>query len=226
MTDVSRREWLKQAGLAGAVAATLPELSHVLLVRRSLGDGRVLAQAAPRVLSVAEFATLDALCARLIPTDDNGPGAREARAAYYIDDALGGALASSREGYVVGLAATDAYARLKRPGAASFSALSEALQDEVIVDIERGVASGFGSDPGSATVFFNLVRGHTLQGMFCDPAYGGNAGFVGWDLLGYPGVRLTVAAADQDMARPPARNHKGAYDYPMFSQMGPDVRAR
>ena len=28
-----------------------------------------------------------------------------------------------------------------------------------------------------------------MQGTFGDPYYGGNANFVGWDLIGYPGVR-------------------------------------
>ena len=55
------------------------------------------------------------------------------------------------------------------------------------------------------TPFFALVRTHTIQGTFCDPAYGGNANFVGWDLIGYPGVRLNVTAADQRMAQTPNR---------------------
>ena len=33
----------------------------------------------------------------------------------------------------------------------------------------------------------------------CDPAYGGNAGFVGWDLIGYPGLRMAVAPEEQRM---------------------------
>ena len=32
-----------------------------------------------------------------------------------------------------------------------------------------------------------------------DPYYGGNANFVGWDLIGYPGVRRRVTPADQRM---------------------------
>ena len=44
-----------------------------------------------------------------------------------------------------------------------------------------------------------MVRSHTLQGTFGDPYYGGNANFVGWDLIGYPGVRTMVTAADQQL---------------------------
>ena len=43
------------------------------------------------------------------------------------------------------------------------------------------------------------VRTHTIQGTFCDPYYGGNANFVGWDLIGYPGIRLAVTADEQRM---------------------------
>ena len=39
-----------------------------------------------------------------------------------------------------------------------------------------------------------MVRTHTLQGTFGDPYYGGNANFVGWDLIGYPGVRTERVA--------------------------------
>ena len=54
-------------------------------------------------LTAAEADLLEAICARIIPSDANGPGAREARAAHYIDRALGGALAESREAYRAGL---------------------------------------------------------------------------------------------------------------------------
>ena len=45
-----------------------------------------------------------------------------------------------------------------------------------------------------AATFFALVRTHTLQGTFSDPYYGGNVNFVGWDMVGYPGVRVAVTA--------------------------------
>jgi gluconate 2-dehydrogenase gamma chain len=220
--SVTRRELLRQLGIAGVTIVALPELSRVLLARRSLGEGgslqrELFAQTPPRTLTAAELATLEAICARLIPSDENGPGATEAHAATYIDRALGGALAGFREPYSLGLTATNAFAHMKQPTAGSFAELSAALQDEVLSDMEQNVPRGFTPDSSS---FFNLVRGHTLQGMFCDPVYGGNANMVGWDLIGYPGVRLAVTAAEQNMSTPAARNHKSAYDYLMFSKAG------
>jgi gluconate 2-dehydrogenase gamma chain len=54
----------------------------------------------------------------------------------------------------------------------------------VLTDMENNVATGF---VPNAAAFFNLVRAHTIQGTFCGPYYGGNANFVGWDLIGFPG---------------------------------------
>ena len=40
------------------------------------------------------------------------------------------------------------------------------------------------------THFFQLLRAHTIEGMFSDPMHGGNAGLIGWQLVGYPGPRM------------------------------------
>jgi len=205
----SRRELLRRAGFIGAAVAVIP----VALVR---GQVRSSAPAAPETLTAAEAATLEAVVARLIPSDDTGPGATEARAAQYIDRALGGALASSREAYTAGLAALDTHARAA--AGAPFAMLAPARQDAVLRDLEGNVATGF--TPDSAT-FFNLVRAHTIQGTFCDPYYGGNASFVGWDLIGYAGIRLGVSAADQRLDPRLARAHRSAYDHAMFSGKRP-----
>ena len=41
------------------------------------------------------------------------------------------------------------------------------------------------------TRFFELLRTHTIEGMFCDPVHGGNADLIGWKLIGYPGPRMS-----------------------------------
>ena len=67
---------------------------------------------------------------------------------------------------------------------------------------------------------FGLVLGHTHQGTFGDPYYGGNANFIGWDLIGYPGIRTMVTAADQQKLEKNdlKPNHKSAYDYESFTK--------
>jgi gluconate 2-dehydrogenase gamma chain len=167
-------------------------------------------------LTATEMDTLEAIVDRLIPSDEHGPGAKEARAARYIDRALGSALAASRQAYAAGLAALDRYAQSAH--GAAFRSLSAADQDAVLVEVEKGTAAGF----PNATAFFNMVLNHTHQGTFGDPYYGGNANFVGWDLIGYPGVRTMVSASDQKSleAHTLKPNHRSAYDYDFTKAAG------
>jgi len=220
-SGVSRRDLLKRAGMAGA-ALTIP-LTPVT------GDSAPMAphKGGPHVesfqsairrepienLTAAEAELLEMICSRLIPSDENGPGAREARAAHYIDRALGGALAASKPAYVAGFAALDRYARSSR--GMPFLELPERDMDSVLIDVETGAATGF---QGSPAAFFAMVRTHTLQGTFGDPYYGGNANFIGWDMLGYPGVRTNVSADDQRLGAKLVPNHRSAYDTEMFTK--------
>ena len=201
-TRVSRRDLLK--GVSVVAAAT------------GAGSAQAQPPAAPvrrealETLSATEADILEAVCARLIPSDETGPGAREARAAHYIDRSLAGALSASREAYRTGLTGLDA--RAQRLKGQAFARLPEADQDAVLMALEK-------DDP----TFFSLVRGHTLQGTFGDPYYGGNAGFVGWDLIGYPGIRLTVAPAQQGIEPHLQKVHMSAYDFAMFDRSGARV---
>jgi len=220
---LSRRELLKRVGLVGAAAASasaqalIPAAAMARPAEASpSAQAGALGREALETLTAAEADTLEAMVARVIPTDDNGPGATEARAAHYIDRALSGALASSLEAYRSGLSAVDNYARASK--GAPFARLSTQQQDAMLQDMENNVASGFAPD---ASTFFNLVRAHTIQGTFSDPYYGGNANFVGWDLIGYPGVRLAVTANDQRLDPKLIPTHKSAYDYAMFSRTRP-----
>ena len=120
---VSRRDLLKGVGLAGAGAVVPTDMFAQVLAQ-------VLPAATLVTLSPEEGVALDAIVARLIPSDANGPGAAEARAARYIDRALRDALASFRDTYRAGLAAVDAYARAAK--GAVFSRLSPADQDAVL----------------------------------------------------------------------------------------------
>jgi gluconate 2-dehydrogenase gamma chain len=207
---ISRRDLLKQIGVAGA-AAVAPVAPAAAASQRAATPPP--AREALESLTAAESDILEAITTRLIPTDAEGPGAKEARAAHYIDRALAGSLASSRSAYTAGIAALDAYARTAKGRA--FAQLPPADQDAVLADVEANRAQGF--TPNGAA-FFNMVRAHTIEGTFSDPYYGGNADFAGWDLIGYPGVRVSVAPAEQQLNAAIKPNHKSAYDFAMFSK--------
>jgi gluconate 2-dehydrogenase gamma chain len=230
--DVSRRHLFKQVGLAGAaaaVSAAVPAAASAQTAAEPATSGAVPKAAAPQpavplpaprlealeTLTAAEADILEAIVARLIPTDENGPGATEARAAHYIDRALTGPLRGARASYAANLAALDAYAQAKT--GAPFAKLDPEAQDAVLTDMEKNIATGF---TPSAAAFFALVRTHTIQGTFCDPYYGGNADFVGWDLIGYPGLRLTVTAEEQRMGTRPAPVRQSAYADASFAMSG------
>ncbi len=222
---ISRRDLLRGVSIAAVAAAAPASLDGAL--DSAASPAEAVQQAATSAvrreayenLTAVEADTLEAIVSRLIPTDANGPGATEARAVHYIDRALGGALASSRQAYSAGFAAFDRYCRMTR--GASFVELSTTDQDSVLIDVESGSATGSGAGfSGSSAQFFGMVLNHTRQGTFGDPYYGGNANYVGWDLIGYPGVRTSVSAADQQLMEKGALkpNHRSAYDNEMFNK--------
>jgi len=130
-------------------------------------------------LSEHDRAVLDAVAERLIPADDTGPGAREAKVVDYIERSLADGYEEHRDTYTAGLAA------LSREG---FGELSPDGQDAILAELER-----------QGDAFFELVRRHAIEGMFGDPAWGGNADRIGWDLLGYPGPRHVWTEAEQEL---------------------------
>jgi gluconate 2-dehydrogenase gamma chain len=192
---------LKRAAVAGTVTA-VPARS----IAQAIGPS-----APYRNLTGAESRILEAIVARLIPSDELGPGALEAGASRYIDTSLSDALADALGAYRAGLAAVDEYSRTLLGG--SFAELDADEQDRVLNDLEQNVAGGFEPD---ASAFFDLVLAHTIEGTFCDPRYGGNREFVGWELIGYPGIRLAVGADDQRMSADLTLSRLSAYDLPMF----------
>ena len=221
MTFISRRDLLKRTVAVAAAAPVVrvlersaenlapPEASVAQTIQASGAPGAL------ESLSAHEMELLEAIVSRLIPSDANGPGALEAGAARYIDRALAGVLSPSREAYRSGLAALDRYAQSSR--GKMFAQLSPTDQDSVLIDVETGAATGF---TGSSAAFFGMVLNHTHQGTFGDPYYGGNRDFVGWDLIGYPGVRTMVSTTDQKAleAHQLKPNHKSAYDYGSFTR--------
>lgn len=215
---ITRRDLLKTAGAAGA-AALIPGSAKAAPTAVAPPPAAVTpAPAGPLMnLTASETEILAAMVDRLIPSDELGPGAIDAGALRFIDRALSEAESDSIAAYRSGLAALDRYARATH--GAPFVELSDADKDAVLVDVQGGDATGadvgFGGSSGS---FFNMVKSHTWQGTFGDPAYGGNVDFIGWDLLGYPGARMRVSDEDQRLLEagelPPAR--RSAYDYGQF----------
>ena len=167
-----------------------PEVSQEAVVRQSSGHGAFL--------NDDDYATVAAIAERLMPASGTRPGAKEANVVNYIDAALSGAYVDQQYFYRQGLAALDAYCVASHKD--SFVYLKPAVQDDIIAAMEEGKAVGF-TWP-SARNFFETLRTHTIEGMFCDPIYGGNKDFAGWRAVGFPGAQLTYSP--EDMASPKA----------------------
>jgi gluconate 2-dehydrogenase gamma chain len=211
---VSRRALLKRAGVLGVGASAMGVLGRAAPAEAEVERVVLVEREALEALTADQAATVDAVVARLIPSGASGGGAAEARVGRYIDRALNGGLSLRKQEYVDGLAQLDAYSQ--RTYGAAFVGLSAAQQDAVLTNMQANTATGF--TPDSRT-FFNLVREHALQGMFCDPFHGGNANFVGWDMIGYPGVKISgVLPAEQALDVTPTPAHRSGYSFEMFKK--------
>ena len=109
----SRRDLLKSAGLVGAAVVGTGTASNAIAADSSAADHSnfIVAREALEVLTAEEADTLEAVCDCLIPSDANGPGAKEARAVHYIDRSLASHNASSRYNFTIGVSALNDYCR-------------------------------------------------------------------------------------------------------------------
>lgn len=156
-----------------------------------------------------EWAFIQAAVARLIPSDDTGPGAIEAGVPEFIDRQMEGVFGHAaiwymqgpfvpssplfgyqgkmppREVYRAGIAATDAWCRQQK-GGKRFAELDAATQDEVLKRLDGGTIQ---FAEVSAKAFFTFLLQNTKEGYFSDPIHGGNKNAVAWKMIGFPGAR-------------------------------------
>src|SRR6202049_2119434 len=145
-----------------------------------------------RFFTETEALIVAAAAARIFPSDDSGPGAKEAGVVIYIDRQLAGPYGRDRYRYTQGPFDENAAREFGYQGKATpsetyrevlkglkgFDSLSPEEQDKQLRQIEN-------------THLFALLRQNTIEGMFSDPVHGGNVDMVGWQLVGFPGPRMS-----------------------------------
>ncbi len=147
----------------------------------------------------AEAETVDAVCARIFPSGDGKPGATETKVITYIDRTAADEDEALRRCYRDGVVALNALT--SELYGQRFAELSDQRKDDVLERIEANTenesppAPQDSPDEGLLATFFALVWEHTVQGMFCDPQYGGNHEALGWQLVGFPGAQWGYNAA-------------------------------
>lgn len=188
---MKRREFLTipAAALGGTLLYTLAREP----IRLQAQQGNV--NIPLRFFQAADARVIAAACARIFPGDATGPGANEAGVVIYIDRQLAGPYGRDKYRYTKGpfvesgpehgYQGKETPREIYRAGilalsglSGNFADLTPGAQDAKLRSIER-------------TAFFRMLRSHTLEGMFCDPMHGGNAGLIGWQLIGFPGPRMS-----------------------------------
>jgi gluconate 2-dehydrogenase gamma chain len=131
-------------------------------------------------------------CERIFPSDATGPGAKEAGVVIYIDRQLAGPYGADKYRYTKGpfveSVPEHGYQGKANPREAYRQGIAELGMnfDELPADQQIQKLQSM-----EKTHFFQLLRAHTIEGMFSDPMHGGNAGLIGWQLVGYPGPRMS-----------------------------------
>jgi gluconate 2-dehydrogenase gamma chain len=184
---MKRREFLTVP--AAAIGGTLLYTLAGEPVRLQAQNGTV--KLPLRFFTADEARVVVAACSRIFPSDASGPGATEAGVVIFIDRQLAGPYGRDKFRYTKGPflesypehgyqgkeSPSETYrAGIKTLG--DFASLSPADQDARLKSIEK-------------SRFFQLLRAHTIEGMFSDPMHGGNAGLIGWQLVGYPGPQMS-----------------------------------
>jgi gluconate 2-dehydrogenase gamma chain len=200
--SVGRRRFLARAGmLAGAP-----------LVAAEAGRRTSQAEYKPVALSPLEMNTLTLVLSRLIPADAEMGGAVEADVHVYIDRSLSGAYSRHLPTYRDGLLVI---ASLMRSETGVLPPLPVRL-DAILSRLEAGNAlqpPGLPTLDGGGKKFFALLLQHTLEGIFGDPVHGGNRAYIGWEIIGYPGIRLFNSQVEQALGVHPAPEHHSLADF-------------
>jgi gluconate 2-dehydrogenase alpha chain len=150
-------------------------------------------------LTPYEARTAAAIFERLFPADAHDPGASTIGVVPYLDRALAGAYRDQIATYHLGLAALDQIARQRYR--APFANCAIAQQDALLAELEQGALPDILVPPQRE--FFALLCAHLQEGLFADPAYGGNRDKRGWRFLGHPGIWFENTA-EENLATEPA----------------------
>jgi gluconate 2-dehydrogenase gamma chain len=168
---LTRRGFLLGSARLAVVAGLASELSWISVLASCARDDARRHDGAFVTLTPREAATLRALAAQIIPSDEDGPGANEAGAVYFVDRALGLPFYSDKLPVMrAGLADLDARAHALN-GHAHFASLTPGQQITVMRNIEH-------------QAFFVTARTLVVIGTFADPSHGGNRDGAGWTIVG------------------------------------------
>jgi gluconate 2-dehydrogenase gamma chain len=163
----------------------------------------------PSFFNTDEWAFVIALSDRLIPHDEEGPGAVELGVPEFLDRHMQTPYASGDIWYMqgpfieaapqfgyqgrlplrdmlrLGIKAIDTYCAEKFAGK-KFAQLDHGQQETVLKGLEKDEIK---LEEISGKMIFQQFLNEVRFGYFADPKYGGNKDMGSWKMIGYPGVR-------------------------------------
>lgn len=213
--DTSRRQFMKNSGLVvGGVAGG--SLLGGLLTNQFKSDKSAPVQTDTKKVELTEarmffsryedFVVLEQATERILPKDDNGPGAIELGVPYFIDKQMAGSWGINGSDYrqgpfltndppvdqtslnrgqviITGIRKMNDESRKRFD--VTFDKAEEEQQIEVLQDFECSKVKLRGVNAGS---MFQLLRELTMEGAYSDPLYGGNRNMAGWEMQEFPGA--------------------------------------
>lgn len=168
----------------------------------------------PTFFTAAEWMFINAAADRLIPSNEDGPGAVELGVPEFIDRQMESGYGHGEFWYMSGPFVTDVDFTLGyqlqftprefyRAAIADidqacvnmhghvFAGLDAATQDSVLEKLQAGTFML--PHIAKPAEFFIQLLANTKEGYFSDPMYGGNRHMGSWKMIGFPGARADFA---------------------------------
>lgn len=218
--SISRRNFLKTAGLTVGGLAVGTGLGSLLKGDKEKNETNPTHEHATENYNKAlmyfdqeQLKTIEAATEQIFPKTKVGPGAIDLLVPYYIDHQLAGPWGMNTKEYMSGpfydkeaagkfghqshLTRQEIFAlgiqllndEAKTRHQKKFYDLEAKEQVAILQAVEANeVTLNAGA---TASYFFQLLRGATLEGAYADPMYGGNKDMAGWKMKKFPGHQMT-----------------------------------
>ena len=171
MNDNSRRAFVSRLLTGAGAAFAWSALPHFAAAHEHAAAQVKTGERKFECFTSEEAMEMEAVCEQIIPSDD-GPGAREAGAIYFIDYAL-----NQTEPHLQPLFRDGLKQLAEASAPQSFSELTMGQQFAVLKKLE-------------STEFFRRAREYTILGFLGNPKRQGNRHELGWKYIGFenPGM--------------------------------------
>ncbi len=163
----------------------------------------------PTYLNAEEWAFVNAAVARLIPSNEDGPGGIDLNVPEFIDRQMESSYGHGEFWYMDGPFHPEAdytlgyqlpytprafyraaipmiNAQCQKTEGKNFADLDGTAQDAVLTHLQKGT---FGISKVLEIEFFIQLLANVKEGYFADPMYGGNLNMGSWKMIGFPGAR-------------------------------------